>query len=192
MQENKKKTIIEELNLDLDFVGDLELIQEIVFKEPPTKYTVNLKRPKMIRKKLITKKVYYLTANLFYGSDIHFHEQSKLVKEVKYYMMHDMRNLPKLEKMRVHVIYLKKQDTWDLDNKGYFWLKMFLDILKTPSNKQIKNAMNKKKRIPSLSILKDDTVRYIDDLRISYRKGSHLLIFRIYGRRSNEQKKLNI
>lgn len=180
-------------NENFDKIGEsLEFIKEVVIMNPPTKY-VDRKR-KVIDEKTgkLREDVYYLTANLFYAGGLHYSLQAKIVKEVKYYLAHNFASLPKLERMRVEVVYYSPKDNFDLDNKLYFWVKLFLDIIKTPSNKQIINSAKKRRAIPTVSKMKDDTVRYIDQINMKYKKGEHKLVFIIYGRRENEQKKMTL
>jgi len=158
----------------------MDLIKEIIILDPPTKY-IDRKKTKIDPKTgKLKEDVYYLTANLFY-SVLSYFMRYKIVNEIKAYLMPKLVGVPKLEKMRIHLIYYKPQDTFDLDNKGYFWIKMILDLFKTPSNRQIKNANFKGKEIKTLNVLKDDTVRYIDDIRMSYERGPHRMVINIYG-----------
>lgn len=158
----------------------MDLIKEIIIMDPPTKY-IDRKKTKIDPKTgKLKEDVYYLTANLFY-SVLSYFMRYKIVNVIKAYLMPLLAGVPKLEKMRIHLIYYKPQDTFDLDNKGYFWIKMMLDLFKTPSNRQIKNANLKGKEIKTLNVLKDDTVRYIDDIRMSYERGPHRMVIKIYG-----------
>ena len=54
----------------------------------------------------------------------------------------------------------------------------------------IQKAIQYKNPIISLNILKDDTVRYLDDIHWKFEKGEHAIKFDIYGRLLDEQKKL--
>jgi len=167
----------------------MDLIKEIEILDPPTKF-IDRKKTKIDPKTgKLKEDVYYLTANLFY-SVVSYFMRYKIVNEIKAYLMPHLADVPKLEKMRIHLIYFKPQDTFDLDNKGYFWLKMMLDLFKTPSNRQIKNANLKGKEIKTLNVLKDDTVRYIDDIRMSYERGSHKMVIKIYGVLKQDELKL--
>jgi hypothetical protein len=167
----------------------MELIKEIVIANPPTKYNDKKKTkidPKTGKLKV---DVYYLTANLFYAG-IPYFMRVKITDAIKSFLMPYLNEIPKMSKMRVELIYRKQQDTFDLDNKGFFWLKMFLDIVKTPSNRQIQNAHKRNKEIKTINALKDDTVRYIDDIRLKYERGEHALIIRVFGKLDIPEKTL--
>ena len=168
----------------------MELVKEIVIENPPTKYNDKKKTkidPKTGKLKV---NVHYLTANLFFAG-IPFYLRMKITNEIKEYLIPRMQGIPKLKKARVSIIYYKPTDNWDLDNKGYFWMKMFLDILKTPSEKQKQKARKKyRKTIKSTETLPDDTVRYIDEIKMRYEKGPEKIIFRIYGELERKEKTL--
>ena len=167
----------------------MNLIKEIEIIDPPTKY-IDRKKTKIDPKTgKLKEDVYYLTANLFY-SVLSYFMRAKIVNEIKSYLMPKLSGVPKLKKMRLHLIYYKPQDTFDLDNKGYFWLKMMLDLFKTPSNRQLSNANKKGRQIKTLNVLKDDTVRYIDDIRMTYERGPHKIVLKIYGVLENDELKL--
>lgn len=158
----------------------MELVKEIIIDNPPTKY-VDRKKTKIDPKTgKLKENTHYLTANIFYSGIPHY-LRSKIINAIKEYLINYMVDIPKLQKARIVLIYSKPQDTFDLDNKAYFWLKVFLDLLKTPSKRQITNAAKKRRSIKSVNCLPDDTVRYIDDIQLKYEKGSHRLIIRIYG-----------
>lgn len=164
----------------------MELITEIKIQNPPTKY-VDRKKTKIDPKTgKLKEDVYYLTANLFY-SVVSYFIRYKITNEIKDYLKPYLVDIPKLKKMRLEVVYFKPEDTFDLDNKGYFWVKMILDLLKTPSNRQIKNANLKGKEIKTVNVLKDDTVRYIDDIRMRYERGTHCLVIKIYGQLKEDE-----
>lgn len=168
----------------------MNLIKKIEINDPPTKYIINKKRPKLKDGKLITQDTYYLTANLFYSHNLNYQVQRKITDYCKDILMVLSAPIPKLIKCRVVCIYQFPKGGFDLDNKAYFWLKLLFDIMKTPTSKQIINARNKGRKIKTMNVLKDDTVDYIDQFECKYAKGSPKLIFEIYGIRENEQKKL--
>lgn len=171
---------------------DLVLIKEIVIENPPTYYQIKkVKASKEAGEELFTK--YYLTANLFFNNATSFHVISKIVQECKIYLRDKIVYLPPLEKMRLEIeIHASKQI--DLDNRAYFWKKLLLDILKTPTSKQLLKAKESKfkKEIITLNVIHDDTTQYIDDIRETFKFGGNFLIFRIYGRAKSEQKELDL
>jgi len=167
----------------------MDLIKEIVIKDPPTKY-IDRKKTKIDPETgKLKETIYYLTANLFYGG-IQYYLRYKITKAIKNYLVPYFKNLPRLSKLRVEITYFKPQDHFDLDNKVYFWVKMILDILKTPTSKQILNANKKGHSIITVNVLKDDTVRYIDEICMRYEKGEHKIVVKLYGVLEIEQKQL--
>lgn len=169
------------------------LIKTIIINDPPTKYikkvTKRKKRPDGTKKEGL-EDVYYLTGNLFYSSDTHFSVRSEIVYFMKYFLLEHFQGLPKLEKMRLFITYQRTTDNFDLDNKVYFWKKIILDLLKTPSQKEVARAKKYKRDIVTLNIIKDDSCKYVDECREKYQKGVHLMKIEIYGRLLNEQKTL--
>lgn len=174
----------------IDNNDELDLISQIIIEQPPTKFTIKKKKvdPKTGKYK---EDIYYLTANLFYAGT-HYHVQSKITKQVKWYLVDYFKNVPKMSKMRYELIYCDMSNGWDLDNKAYFWTKMILDILKTPSNKQIANAYKRQSAIPTVNVLKDDTVKFIDEIKFKYKKDERKIIVNLYGRLEEEQSKLDL
>jgi hypothetical protein len=170
--------------------NELQLIKEIIIENPPTFYQIK----KVGKSKLAGVDVYdkyYLTANLFFNNATSFHIISKIVQECKIYLKDKVGYIPPLEKMRLEIeIHASKHI--DLDNRSYFWKKLLLDILKTPTNRQVLKANNSKykKEIITLNVIHDDTTQYIDDIRETFKYGGNQLIFRIYGRAKSEQKQL--
>lgn len=168
----------------------MELIKKIIIKDPPTKYIKRVQRRKKGSKKKSLEDVYYLTANLFYSGDTHFSVRSEIINAMKNYLHEYLDNIPKCEKMRLKLTYYRMSDDWDLDNKGYFWQKILLDLFKTPTSREIKRAEKYKKQIKTLEVIKDDSVRYVDELTLKYEKGEHAIVIEIYGRLANVQQKL--
>jgi hypothetical protein len=80
----------------------------------------------------------------------------------------------------------------DLDNRAYFWKKLFMDILKTPTTKQLSKASEKNREIVTMNVIYDDSTQYVDDFRETFKYGGNFLIFRIYGRIKSEQKELDL
>lgn len=170
----------------------MELIREIIFKDPPTKWTLNYKKEKFNSKgEKVTKQDFYLTANLFYADRTSYHITSKIINECKEYLKDNIKYLPELDKMRLEIEYRHTKEI-DLDNKAYFWAKLLLDILKIPTQRQIDNAALKKKQIISLNVIHDDTTKFIDDIRMKFERGEHCMIIRIYGRLKEQQEKLDL
>lgn len=170
----------------------MDLIKEIIFVDPPTKWTLEYKKEKFDSKgKIITKQDFYLTANLFYADRTSYHLTSKIIQECKEYLKKEIKFIPELEKCKIELEYRHTKEI-DLDNKAYFWIKLFLDILKTPTQKQINNAALKNKKIISLNAIYDDTTKFIDSINMSFKKGEHCMIIRVYGRLKNEQSKLDL
>lgn len=168
----------------------MELIKEIIIENPPHKWTLAYKKPKYDKnKKLITHQDFYLTGNLFYSDKTSFHITSKIIHESKEYLYPYLKNIPELEKIRIEFEYHKMQHI-DLDNKASYWLKIMLDILKTPTPLQIKRALSFKKPIITTNTIPDDNTKHIDEIKLKFVKGEHKMIFRIFGRIKSEQKEL--
>lgn len=171
---------------------DYKLIKEIVIENPPHKYTLVFKKEKFDSKgKPVTHQDFYLTGNLFYSDRTSFHLTSKIIQESKEFLYKYLRGIPELEKMRLEFEYHHTKDI-DMDNKYSYWGKIFLDILKTPTQKQINRALLHKKPIITTNTIPDDNTKYIDDMRQKFVKGPHKMIFRIYGRVKSEQKALDL
>lgn len=171
---------------------DFVLIKEIIIESPPTFYQIKkVKKSKEAGVDVYDK--FYLTANLFFNNATSFHIISKIVQEVKIYLRDKIKYLPPLEKMRLEVEYHSLKAV-DLDNRLYWWTKLFLDIIKTPTARQIEKATNGKykKEIITLNVLYDDTTDYIDEIKWSHKKDTPKLIFRVYGRVKSEQASLDL
>ena len=171
---------------------EMPLIKEVVIYDPKTFYQIK----KVGKSKEAGNDVYdkfYLTANLFFNNATSYHIISKIVQETKIYLRNEIKYIPPLEKMRLEVEYHSLKAV-DLDNRLYWWTKLFLDIIKTPTPKQIEkaNSGKYKKEIITLNVLYDDTTDYIDDIKWSHKRDTPKLIFRIYGRVKQEQKELDI
>jgi hypothetical protein len=165
-----------------------KLIREIVIDDPPTKYQLVYKKEKFDSKgKLVTHQDFYLTGNLFYSDRTSFHITSKIIQESKEFLFKYLKGFPNLDKMRFEFEYHSMKDI-DLDNKANYWIKLFLDILKTPSQKQINRALTYKKPIITTNSITDDNTKCIDEINLKYFKGEHKMVFRIYGRVKSEQK----
>lgn len=170
----------------------MDLIKEIVILDPPTKWTLVYKKPKYDSKGiLVTKQDFYLTGNLFYADRTSYHITSKIIHESKEFLYGHMKGLPKMDKIRLEMEYHKMSHI-DLDNKFSFWCKLFLDILKTPTSRQIENSLKKNKSIITTNTIPDDNTKYIDSRKEEFFIGEHKMIFRIYGRVSDEQTEMNL
>lgn len=170
----------------------MPLIWEVTINDPPTKYTIPYKKPKYDKdNKLITEQVHYLTANLFYNNNLSFHIVSKIINEVKLWLRQYMNGIPDIEKMQLHILYRSNKHI-DLDNKAYFWRKLFMDILKTPTSRQLIKAKEKNRIIITTNTIKDDDTKCVDSYQEYFELGGHSITFRIYGRLANEQKQINL
>lgn len=168
----------------------MDLVKKIEIADPPTKW-VKVAKTKIDPKTGVLKlDTYYLTANIFYAGHLHYAVKSQIVNFSKNFLMPHMNNIPKLEKCRLKITYQRMDEGFDLDNKIYYWAKLFIDILKIPSDKQVINAFKKGYGVKTVNVLPDDTVRYLDEINMRYTKGKHMLIFEIYGRKTAEQQKL--
>jgi hypothetical protein len=80
----------------------------------------------------------------------------------------------------------------DLDNRWFFFYKLILDILKTPTAKQILRAEKYKKPIITTNTVYDDNTKYVGGFKCDFEKGENKIVFRIYGRVKSEQKELDL
>ena len=166
-----------------------EVISHFTIDEPPTKYVVKYKRPKKDEEtgKIITEKVYYLNANIFYGNNVHWSIQYEIINFAKDWLLPFFMEIPKILKCKIEFIYYHPSDTWDLDNKDAFWRKVLLDILKTPTENQKAKAAREKRRIRTVEKLPDDTVRFVNGFKCDYELGAHRLEIKIIGFKLDEQ-----
>jgi hypothetical protein len=168
----------------------MELIKEIVIENPPTFYSIKKKRESEKLGYDVFDK-HYLTANLFFNNNLSFFVVSKIIRDCKKFLLEKSGYIPPLEKMRLEIeIHASKHI--DLDNRAYFWKKLFMDILKTPTSKQLTKASEKNREIVTMNVIYDDSTQYIDDFRETFKYGGNFLIFRIYGRIKSEQKELDL
>lgn len=171
---------------------EMQLIKEIIIPNPPTKWTLVYKKPKFDGKgNQVTKQEFYLTANLFYSDRTSFHITSKIIQDTKEYLYPFLVGIPQLEKMRTEMEITNTKDV-DLDNKWFFFYKLILDILKTPTQKQIDRANKYKKPIITTNTIYDDNTKYVDEFNCKFAKGENRIVFRIYGRMKSEQKELDL
>lgn len=165
----------------------MDLIKEIVIPNPPTKWTLVYKKPKFDKDgKIIEKQDFYLTGNLFYSDRTSYHITSKIIHETKQFLYPFFKGLPELDKMELELIYYHTKHI-DLDNKSYFFRKLILDILKTPTARQIKNSIDRKKEIITTNTILDDDTKCITKMSEEFIWGEHKMVIRIYGRIKSTQ-----
>lgn len=171
---------------------DLPLIKEIVFIDPPTKFTLLYKNPKFDKSgKRIMGQVFYLTNNLFYSDRTSYHITSKIIYETKEYLYPYLKSLPELEKIAIEFEYHSLKHI-DLDNKFGFFLKLILDILKTPTEKQVALSVKRKKPIITTNTIQDDNTKCIAKMSAEFILGEHKMVIRIFGKVKDEQKTLDL
>ena len=171
-------------------MSDLVLIKEIVIENPPTFYQIKRKRDSEKLGYDVFDK-YYLTANLFFNNNTSFFVISKIVNDCKKMLVQKIGYLPELEKLRLE-IEIKANKQIDLDNRSYFWRKLFLDVMKTPTAKQIQKANEKKREIITLNVIKDDDTKVITESYDKFTFGGDALIFRVYGRVKSKQIEMDL
>lgn len=168
----------------------MDTIYHVTISDPPTKYIIENKKKKVDKKGEIKKDaVYYLTANLFYDGT-HWAIKSKVVNFAKDWIIWFLKDMPKIQKCDIEITYHHPTDTFDLDNKVYFWIKIILDLMKTPTSGQIKNAEKYSNDIKTIRTLPDDTVRFVDGINMRYKKGAPAIEIKINGRKQEEQTQL--
>ena len=98
---------------------------------------------------VVGNKKHYLTANIFYGG-VHWAIRSKIVDYAKAELLQYISAIPPLKDFPIHIEvgYHSSKKTFDIDNKAYFWAKVFIDLIKT------------KKFVP------DDNVRFISSIKM--------------------------
>jgi len=170
----------------------MDLIKEIVIVNPPTKWTLNYKKEKFDKDgKSKTHQDFYLTGNLFYADRTSYHITSKIIQESKEFLFEHLKGLPEMEKLRIEFEYHHTKHI-DLDNKANYWLKLMLDILKKPTQRQITNAVVRNKPIITTNTIDDDNTKYVDEINLKFVLSEHKMIFRIYGKLKIEQPKLDL
>lgn len=156
----------------------MKLIKTIIIENPPTKYVDRKKKTIDQKTNKLKETTYYLTANLFYSQQ-NTYLTNKIVYDCKNYLYKHFEGLPKLSFIRIELIYQSDKDNFDLDNKGYFWLKCILDLIKEPTKRK-----SKKQSIfilKPLNIIQDDSCKFLKDIRMTYQKGNPKLIVNLYG-----------
>lgn len=93
-------------------------------------------------------KKYYLNAQTYYQG-VHYSIRSWIKHQVDFYLRAHFKNMPRYKKISLTIEFYSKKTNWDLDNKGYFWLKAIGDFIKD-------------------KIVEDDNVKYIDEMRLVY------------------------
>lgn len=170
----------------------MKLIKEIVILNPPTKYERVYKNPKVDKNgKQVNSQVFYLTANLFYADRTSYHVTTKIFDECKKFLVSHLKGIPQLSKLNLEIEYHSPKHI-DLDNKCYFWRKLLLDVLKTPSNRQLDNAYKRKKQIISTYTIDDDNTKTHTKYSEEYFNGEHKMIIRMYGVEKDVQKTLDL
>ena len=164
----------------------------IVIPDPPSKYVDQAKRKIDPETGKLKEQTFYLSANLFFGDKIHYHQQKKVMDFAKNYLTMYFQGLPKLEKLRIKIIYERPDYGFDLDNKAYFWLKTLLDLLKQPTERQLLQAKKKGYKIITLGILTDDNVQVVDKIQWKFKPGPHKMTVKMKGRKLPEQRRLFI
>jgi hypothetical protein len=93
--------------------------------------------------------------------------------------------------MRTEMVFSKPKDI-DLDNSWYFFYKLILDILKTPTTRQINRALQYKNPIITTNTIEDDSTKFVNEFNCKFEKGPNKIIFRIFGILKSEQKQLDL
>lgn len=169
---------------------DLVLIKEIVYLDPPSLREDFYKKIKYDKNgKIIKSAKYYFSANLFFSQSASPFKIREIVYDQKKYLYQNMRGLPKLEKAMVEFEYYRPTDL-DLDNKFFFWIKLFFDVLKTPTDKQELSAKKNDKPVVTVNCIDDDDTKRIKQGSYKFYKGKHKMVFRLYGKLKAEQKEL--
>lgn len=93
-------------------------------------------------------KRYYLNAQTYYRG-VHWRIRSWIKDQVSYYLHTQFKNIVKFDRISLTIEFHSKKKNWDIDNKGYFWLKAVCDYIKG-------------------RIVEDDNVQYIDEVNLKY------------------------
>lgn len=170
--------------------SDFVLIKEIVILDPPTYYAIKKVRKSREAGEDVFDK-HYLTANLFYIQNVSYHVVSKIIYDCKKFLLPHLIGLPKIEKMSTEIEIHRTKDV-DLDNVGYFWRKLLLDILKVPTKRQTDNSLKRNKEIITVNSIKDDNTKVVIENVEKYVYGESKIVIRIYGITEKEQQKLDL
>ena len=111
--------------------------------------------PTFIEVGKINKRKIYLGYNAIYAG-IHYSVRQRIVHELKQFLCtQELAKLGPIDNpVRIEIIYSKKSQNWDLDNRLGLWAKVFLDIIKG-------------------RVVKDDNVRYVKELRYIYKEADN-------------------
>lgn len=134
--------------------------------------------------------VTYLTANFVFSERIHFAVKQKILDECKTWIVDHLEGLPKLRVMTMDITYYDNGQIWDIDNRDYFWRKIILDVLKTPTSKQIQKAAKYGREIITLNVIEDDNVKHYKGGKHIYGGKGDMMIIDIKGELLDEQKGL--
>lgn len=145
----------------------------IVIEKPPIKF---VKYNKQKRKN----ETFYLTGNLFFDRNVWTVNQ--IIQDCKRYLKPYFKDVPPLDSMELDLFFERNTTQFDLDNKGYFWEKVFFDLMKRPSEIQLDRALEKRKEIITCNVLKDDTVKYVNAINKRFKKGGNRMTFTIEGK----------
>jgi len=167
----------------------MEVLAHFEILDPPTKYVYKAKRKIEMKngKPQLKEETYYLTANLFYGGNVHWSMVRKIINYSKDYLLLFFIDIPKMEKCRIELTYHHPNASYDLDNKLYFWNKVIQDLFTPPTKKEIKYAKKYNRPIKSIYVLDDDSVKYIDEINWKHKIGQHKLEVKLIGRPYVEQ-----
>lgn len=100
---------------------------------------------------MVGKRKHYLTANIFYGG-VHWAIRSKIVEMAKSELSVLAHSIPPIKDfpIAIEINYISSKKTFDIDNKAYFWAKVFVDYIKTHK------------------VIPDDNVRFISTIKMSH------------------------
>lgn len=160
-----------------------EVLFHIQINDPISKFVKPYKKPKIDQDngKEVSEKVYYLNNNIFFGNSIHWATQYEIINFAKDWLMPFLMEVPKIEKCKIEIVYHHHKTNWDLDNKGAFWMKILLDLLKTPNQGQLDKADKYNNYVRSVDSLPDDTVQHVNGYKVDFERGAHCLEIKIIG-----------
>ena len=164
----------------------------ITLLKPPTYFLKKCKRKQVIKtcKKTGKQKIQlketrqYLTVNLFYSSS-GYGMISEAVNFAKQYLVDEttkQTEIPRLKQIEIDFeIHRPNGKGWDLDNKAGFWKKVFLDVLKDPTKKQVEKQKQGKFNIKSLRVIEDDDANICSKISETYFRGEEKIVINIKG-----------
>lgn len=168
----------------------MEKLAHFEIMNPPSKYVQVRKNKIDPDTGKLKETTHYLTYNLFFSQNVHWSVLRKIINYCKDFILPFFQHIPKMEKFHIHVIYYRPDDNFDLDNKVAFWLKIILDLMKTPSSKEIIKAQKYRSIIKTVEVIPDDSVRFIPKQTMEYKRGQHKMEIIIHGIKEEEQGKL--